>query len=122
MWTGRQAEVGLRKSPVARDFRDDTSPTHRFAINGAPTLRDEWGTHASRSMGHPRCAMNGAPKLCHHSVTIWLAARYICTIRMVSMYSWARIVTQSLRPKARYETPRANRLKPACSVPATPQL
>lgn len=97
MWTGCRAEVGLRKSPVARDFRDDPSPTHRFAINGAP-------------------------KLCHHSVTIWLAARYICTIRMVSMYSWARIVTQSLRPKARYETPRANRLKPACSVPATPQL
>lgn len=52
MWTGRQAEVGLRKSPVARDFRDDTSPTHRFAINGAPTLRDEWGTQALPSFGY----------------------------------------------------------------------
>lgn len=105
MWTGRRAEVGLRKSPVARDFRDDTSPTHRFAINGAPTLRDEWGTQALPSFGYDL-----------------VAARYICTIRMVSMYSWARIVTQSLRPKARYETPRANRMKPACSVPAAPQL
>lgn len=52
MWTGRRAEVGLRKSPVARDFRDDTSPTHRFAINGAPTLRDEWGTQALPSFGY----------------------------------------------------------------------
>lgn len=52
MWTGCRAEVGLRKSPVARDFRDDTSPTHRFAINGAPTLRDEWGTQALPSFGY----------------------------------------------------------------------
>ena len=52
MWTGCRAEVGLRKSPVARDFRDDTSPTHRFAINGAPTLRDQWGTQALPSFGY----------------------------------------------------------------------
>lgn len=55
MWTGRRAEVGLRKSPVARDFRDDTSPTHRFAINGAPTLRDEWGTQAEYMFICPKC-------------------------------------------------------------------
>ena len=106
-WCGRVAEPRLA-------YENRPLPAIFVTIRPPPI--------ASRSMGHPRCAMNEAPKLCHHSVTIWLAARYICTIRMVSMYSWARIVTQSLRPKARYETPRANRMKPACSVPAAPQL
>lgn len=46
--TGRRAEVRPKESRGTYVFHNETSPTHRFAINGAPTHP---GSHALPSFG-----------------------------------------------------------------------